>query len=70
MTPFFFNQEVQAVGEESLGTVSVSGSASISVKPDTGIISVGVETENADASIAQEENKEKMNKVSVNNLIS
>lgn len=63
MTPFFFNQDAQASNEESLGTVSVSGSGSISVKPDTGIISVGVETENPDASTAQEENKEKMNKV-------
>lgn len=45
------------------GRVSVTGAASIKVKPDIAFINVGVETKNKDAKVAQEENAAAMNTV-------
>lgn len=58
-----FNNEVLAETDATLNVVSVNGAGSISVKPDIAFISIGVETENVDAGIAQNENKELMNSV-------
>ncbi len=56
-------KEVLAEGEVTTNTVSVSGVGSITVKPDIAYITVGVETENADAATAQQENASKMTEV-------
>lgn len=59
----FFADEAMASDDTIPGLVSVSGSGSISVKPDMGTISIGVETEDKDANVAQEENSVKMAEV-------
>lgn len=57
------NNEVSADIDTSVNVVTVNGVGAITVKPDIAYINVGVETQNADAAIAQDENSEKMNKV-------
>lgn len=49
--------------EEAKPSVEVYGNAKIEVEPDVAYINIGVNTEKKDASIAQKENKEKMNKI-------
>jgi len=44
-------------------TISVSGTGKVTSAPDTVIVSIAVETENTDAYKAQQENAEKMNRV-------
>jgi len=63
-----FSPEVMAeteavVADAAVNVVSVSGVGSISVKPDIAFINVGVETQNADAGVAQKENATKMTAV-------
>jgi len=63
-----FSPEVMAetetvVSDMAVNVVSVSGVGSISVKPDIAYINVGVETQNADAGVAQKENATKMTAV-------
>lgn len=43
--------------------ISVSGEGSVVVEPDQATINIGVETENAESTIAQENNAEKMMKI-------
>jgi len=59
----FLSNEAMAEDAVNKGLVSVNGTGSITVKPDMGTITVGVETEDADASVAQAANKEKMDAV-------
>lgn len=49
--------------EISKSTVEVYGSANIEVEPDVAYINIGVDTENDNPSLAQKENKEKMDKI-------
>ncbi len=49
--------------EISKSTVEVYGSANIEVEPDVAYINIGVDTENNNPSLAQKENKEKMDKI-------
>lgn len=58
-----FRQEAQAETEATVGLVSVNGAGSITVKPDIAYIQVGVETQDADAEVAQQENAKLMNEV-------
>lgn len=48
---------------EEKSTVEVYGSANIDVKPDVAYINIGVNTENDNPSVAQKENKVKMDKI-------
>lgn len=59
----FLTGEAMASDEVKSGLVTVSGTGSISVKPDMGTITIGVETQDKDANKAQIENKENMLKV-------
>ena len=59
----FLAGEAMASEEVKSGLVTVSGTGSISVKPDMGTITIGVETQDKDANKAQVDNKEKMLKV-------
>ncbi len=52
-----------AAEEVSQKMVTVNGQGSITVKPDIAYITIGVETKNDDAQIAQKENAEKMTAV-------
>ncbi len=56
-------QEVTAEVAETTNVVSVSGVGTMTVKPDIAYINVGVETQNSDAAVAQEENATKMTDV-------
>lgn len=58
-----FSPEVMAETDVKENTVSVSGVGTITVKPDIAYINVGVETQDADAGKAQEDNAEKMTAV-------
>lgn len=59
----FLGEQAMASDDTKAGLVSVSGSGSISVKPDMGTISLGVETEDENANVAQEANKKQMTEV-------
>ncbi|MCH4889448.1 DUF541 domain-containing protein [Acidaminobacter sp. JC074] len=54
---------VQAEVAETENVVSVSGVGTVTVKPDIAYINVGVETQDADAGLAQQENAKKMTAV-------
>lgn len=58
-----FEKEVLGETEIADNIVSVNGVGSITVKPDIAYISIGVETENIDAAVAQEENAKNMTAV-------
>lgn len=58
-----FPQEVVAASDTTQNTVSVNGVGEITVKPDVAYITIGVETEDKDASVAQADNSAKMDKV-------
>lgn len=52
-----FSNDTLAETDANLNIVTVNGAGSISVKPDIAYITIGVETEDADAGLAQNENK-------------
>lgn len=54
---------VIATPQEEQRIVTVSGTGEVTVKPDVAYISIGVETRDEDASVAQDENKAIMNKI-------
>ncbi|MEA1974387.1 MAG: SIMPL domain-containing protein [Bacillota bacterium] len=56
----YANEDMTA---EDKSTVEVYGSANIDVKPDVAYINIGVNTENDNPSVAQKENKVKMDKI-------
>ena len=58
-----FTQEVIAETDDTVNVVSVSGVGTMTVKPDIAYINVGVETQDADASKAQQDNATKMTAV-------
>jgi hypothetical protein len=49
--------------EKTPNTISVLGKGTITMDPDMAYVSLGVQTENKDAKLAQEENSKKMEKV-------
>lgn len=55
--------EKEATKTDKEGSVVVTGTASVKVKPDVAYINVGVETKNKDAKVAQDENAKVMNVV-------
>lgn len=63
LTSFNSPAIVNAETSDESNVVSVNGAGSVSVKPDIAYINVGVETQNADAAVAQAENAEIMTKV-------
>lgn len=52
--------EVSAAGADETNTVTVNGVGTVTVKPDVAYINVGVETQDKDASVAQQDNAKKM----------
>lgn len=60
-TPFIAN--VYADEAIQSNTLSVNGEATIKAKPNVGYISIGVQTENKDSKIAQQDNAKKMAEV-------
>jgi hypothetical protein len=58
-----FSDSAAAAQETEKNTITVSGTGIIKVKPDTAHIRIGVETRNANAKKAQQENAQVMDKV-------
>lgn len=57
------NNSVMADTETALNVVTVNGVGTVTVKPDIAYINVGVETQNADAGLAQSDNAKLMDAV-------
>ncbi len=57
------NKTVFAAPEISSGEIIVIGSSEIKVAPDTVTVTVGVDTRNEDASVAESENRTKVNEI-------
>ena len=59
-----FNQSVaNAATEGQGGVIAVNGEGSVKVKPDIAYLSLGVQTKNSNAKVAQTENATKMNSI-------
>lgn len=56
-------ENVVAAEGETVNVVSVSGIGKVTAKPDIAYISIGVETQDEDASVAQQDNAKKMDAV-------
>ncbi len=59
----FFIENVYADEAVQSNTLSVNGEATIKAKPDVGYVSVGVQTENKESKVAQQDNAKKMTEV-------
>ena len=59
----FFAPSVLPSAEEPVGTISVTGDATVKVVPDEVIITLGVETQDADLNQAKEENDKRVRRV-------
>lgn len=53
----------EASAEKEVNVISVQGEGKVKVKPDTAYITLGVETQNKDAKLAQSENAKKMSNI-------
>ncbi|MTI68797.1 MAG: DUF541 domain-containing protein [Firmicutes bacterium] len=59
----FNSNEVVIADDKEVNTINVNGEATVKIKPDMAYLNVGIETENKDSKLAQNENKEKMEKI-------